>query len=75
VIDEKYADKHQMWLVTDGTFIPTVIEYKEQEVPIARCQTCYEKYHKTYMKMLWDVILIGFFSCSGSKLERGLRKH
>ena len=62
-----YAYKHQMWLVTDRTFIPAGIEYKEQEVPIAPCQTCYEKHHKTYMKMLRDAILVGFFFYLDSK--------
>ena len=61
MIDEMHAYKHQMWLVTDRTFIPAGIEYKEQEVPIAPCQTCYEKHHKTYMKMLRDTILVGVY--------------
>jgi hypothetical protein len=61
VIDEKHDYKHKMWFVTDRTIIPPGIKYKEQDVPIARCQTCYEKHHKTYVMVLWGVILIGFF--------------
>ncbi len=61
VIDEKHYHTHKMWFVTDRTIIPASIRFKEQEVPIARCQTCYEKHHKAYMVVIWCSLLVGFF--------------
>ncbi|MFT5822293.1 MAG: hypothetical protein ACI8ZM_003549 [Crocinitomix sp.] len=60
-IDDKNNFKHKMWFVTDRTIIPASIKFKEQEVPIQRCRNCYEKHHKSYMKVIWLVLIVGFF--------------
>ena len=60
-LDEKNYFKHKMWFVTEKTLLPASIKFKEQEVPIERCQNCYEKHHKPYMYVVWGALLVGFF--------------